>query len=134
MPLWGISGIIIWQNNIYTQQIGLLFSAFVLFCLSGPLRGLGKVYDSENIQEADWLHDFYQTVLVAPIKILGRVLWLLIDFLIIERTIVSSLTSSSNLMVKVLDRMHTGSLFSSAGYVFLGLGLFAAVIYAKVHN
>lgn len=134
LPLWGISGIIIWQNNIYTLQIGLLFSAFVLFCLSGPLRGLGKVYDSENIQEADWLHDFYQTVLVAPIKILGRVLWLLIDFLIIERTIVSSLTSSSNLMVKVLDRMHTGSLFSSAGYVFLGLGLFAAVIYAKVHN
>ena len=112
----------------------IIWGAFVAFWLSGPLRTLGKVYDSENLQEADWLHDFYQAVLVAPIKILGRVLWLLIDFLIIERTIVSSLTSGSNLLVRVLDRMHTGSAFSNAGYVILGLGLFAAIIYAKVYN
>lgn len=134
LPLWIICGIIIWQIGKPSTQIWIIWGAFVAFCFAGPLRPLGKVYDSENLQEADWLHDFYQTVLVAPIKILGRVLWLLIDFLIIERTIVSSLTSGSNLLVRVLDRMHTGSAFSNAGYVALGLGLFAAIIYAKVYN
>ena len=134
MPLWAICGIIIWQTGKSTPQIWIVFGAFVAFLLLGPLRTLGKVYDSEAIQDTDWINDFYQTILVAPIKILGRVLWLLIDFLIIERTIVSSLTSGSNLLVRVLDRMHTGSVFSNAGYVILGLGLFAAVIYAKVHN
>ncbi len=134
LPLWAMCGIIIWQQEKPTAQIWIIWGAFLVFLFSGPLRTLGKAYDSENLQEADWLHDFYQVVLIAPIKILGRVLWLLIDFLIIERTIVSSLTSGSNLLVRVLDRMHTGSVFSNAGYVFLGLGLFAAIIYAKVYN
>ena len=101
---------------------------------AGPLRLLNKLYEVENIQEADWFDDMYETLLIAPVKILGRILWLTIDFLIIERTIISSLSGGTTLLVRLLDRMHTGTWIGGAMYVLAGLLITASLVYVKVNR
>lgn len=124
----------IWQSGFYHAGVWYVYAAFLLVLFSGPLRRLRRLYDSEAVQEADWFDDMYETLLVAPVKILGRILWLTIDFLIIERTIVSSLSGGTALLVRILDRMHTGTWAGSFLYVSAGLLIAAAAVYVKVNG
>ena len=124
----------IWQSGFYHAGVWYVYAAFLLVLFSGPLRRLRRLYDSEAVQEADWFDDMYETLLVAPVKILGRILWLTIDFLIIERTIVSSLSGGTALLVRILDRMHTGTWAGSLLYVSAGLLIAAAAVYVKVNG
>lgn len=122
------------QSGFYHAGVWYVYAAFLLVLFSGPLRRLRRLYDSEAVQEADWFDDMYETLLVAPVKILGRILWLTIDFLIIERTIVSSLSGGTALLVRILDRMHTGTWAGSLLYVSAGLLIAAAAVYVKVNG
>lgn len=125
---------LIWKNGFYSAGVWCAYAAFLLVLIAAPLRWFRKLYDSEIIQEADWFDDMYKMLLIAPVKILGRILWLTIDFLIIERTIVSSLSGATMLLVRILDKMHTGTWGGSLLYVSAGLLIAAAVVYVKVNG
>ena len=134
LPVAAAVVFMIWKSGFCHVGSWYVYAAFLLVLFSGPLRRLRRLYDSETVQEADWFDDMYETLLVAPVKILGRILWLTIDFLIIERTIVSSLSGGTALLVRILDRMHTGTWAGSLLYVSAGLLIAAAAVYVKVNG
>lgn len=134
LPYAAAAAFVIWKNDCYDWMVGGIYALFLVVLFLGPLRSLGRLYEAETLQEADWFDDIYETLLVAPVKILGRILWLTIDFLIIERTIVSSLSGATTLLVRLLEKMHTGTWTGSLLYVSAGLMITAAVVYMKVRG
>lgn len=134
LPMAGACAYIILQDNLYTMEVLYVFGAFVLMMIIGPLRWLDKIYDNEKIQDADFFHVVYEAFLIAPIKILGRILWLTIDFLVIERTIVSSLSASIEFLISVSRKIHNGSKLSGFLFTILGFAIVLAVFYWKVNR
>ena len=95
---------------------------FALFIFR-PLKQLDKFYDKAEIQESDYLSNIYELLIVTPIKVIGRVLWLLIDFVFIERTVISSIQNALRFMVYVFKKIHSGRFFGEILFVLLGLGI-----------
>lgn len=131
MPVVGAIAYIIYLDNFYTKEVLYVFAAFILVMVIGPLRWLDKIYDNEKVQAADYFHETYEVLLVAPIKILGRILWLTIDFLIIERTIISSLSAVMTFLTTVSKKIHNNSRFSWFFFTLFGLAVAFGVYYWK---
>lgn len=107
-------------NNIYNAYI---FVALGGLTLLGITRFFNRFCDTEFIQSGDWLEKIYELFILAPIRILGRILWLTIDFLFIERTIVNSLQHSVNFTINILQKAQSPGILRYAGFTILGLGI-----------
>lgn len=111
-----------WQNaySLYAIIVVLVLT-FV-----GPLRFLARLSDVEVIQNNDILEKIYNAFFLEPIRILGRVLWLTIDFLLIERTLISSLHHFVNLFIRILQKIQKPYWYS---YLLMSLSGLGIVIY-----
>lgn len=132
LPIVGISTFIIYQNNLFSNEFWMSLGGFILFMLIGPFRKLDKIYDVFYIQEAELFAKMYDVLLITPIKILGRILWLTIDFLFIEKTIIYSVTKISNIMTQNLQRLHNSTWINYIIMTMLGLGTMLAVFYLRI--
>ena len=85
--------------------------AVALFCVAfiwfNPLRFLADWYERDEIQLSEFFEHFYEYVVVAPLNILGRILWLTVDFLLIERTIINSFSNVTGVLIRVSEKIHT---------------------------
>ena len=113
----------IYLNNYYSWQLILCEAILLFLVVVYPLRSLQQIYEEDNIQLSNFFERLYEVVLLAPLNILGRVLWLTVDFLLIERTILSSISHVRNVLINLSGRMHSCRLI---GYIFttlLGLAI-----------
>lgn len=104
------------------QLYAVLF-IWIIFSRLGILRFLNRFNDSEWIQEGDLLQKIYGTFIIAPVRILGRVLWLSIDFVIIERTIIGSISQTTGILVRGLQRVQNTAWINYLFMLLLGLGI-----------
>lgn len=104
-------------------RTGCVFGAFVLFMMIAPFRNFSSFYENEELQSGEWLNRIYENLLIAPIKILGRILWLTVDFLFIERTILSSLSHFTEISVTFAKRLQSYGWLSYLLWGVGGLGL-----------
>ena len=100
--------------------------AFLFVFLTRPLRFLDRFYDNETVQAAEPVMAFYNAALITPLTVLGRILWLLVDFLLIEKTFVNTLNNVVNALVRLTARIHTD--VRGSGLVFTAAGLAAAAV------
>lgn len=127
LPVLLMSGFLIFHNNLLSKDILYVLSAFGILLLIQPFRSLVALAEYEALQDEDYFEKLYEAIILAPIKILGRILWLLVDFILIERTIISSLNESTSLLVRLTGRLHNSSLWS---YLLLSLfGLVAMILF-----
>lgn len=130
LPALALGGFLIYHNYLFSPQIFYAFLVFLLLMVIQPFRPLVSLAEYEAIQEEDYFEKLYEAVILTPIRIIGRVLWLLVDFILIERTIISSLNESTSLLVRLTAKLHTSSLWS---YLLLSLfGLGAMVLFCFV--
>ncbi len=94
-----------------------------------PLRCLDKWYDSEEIQNADYFSTAYELLIITPVKVVGRLLWLAVDFVFIERTIINSVQNALTFLIFLLRRLHSGTTLRSLLFVLFGF----AVVFAVWH-
>ena len=78
------------------------------------------------IQKTDLFSTAYHLFIVGPIKVLGRVLWLTVDFLIIERTVINSLHKMLMILINIFQRLHTDSRWAYV-FFFLAGGVLAGI-------
>ncbi len=98
----------------------------VLF-FSRPLRRLDALYDNENLQEADYLGTAYELLIITPVKVIGRLLWLTVDFVFIERTIINSVQNALSFMIFLFRRIHSGTTIGALMFVLLGFAVIGIV-------
>lgn len=101
----------------------MAFAVFLLLLAIYPLRRLSRYYADEELQLAEFFKRFYELVVLTPITVLGRILWLTIDFVIIERTIINSLSDMIKFLIKVSQKIHQPTLINYILLALCGLGI-----------
>ncbi len=88
-----------------------------------PLRQLDRWYESDIVQEADYMNALYEWLIITPVKVIGRVLWLTVDFIFIERTIINSVQNALKFMICIFRRIHSGTLGGAILFILLGFAV-----------
>ncbi len=110
-------------------EVYAVLSVFALVSVLRPYRLWQKLYDNETLQNADGLSALLHFCFVSPIHFLGRILWLTIDFLIIERTLLSSLSEFSAAFSKGYLWLHKNEWRSVVVFALLGAALIVGSFY-----
>lgn len=126
LTIGSVAGWIGWHSHYCSPALWYAGLAFVFLLLTNPLRGFRIFYDKEKLQQADYFSGFYDIFIISPIKILGRILWLTIDFLIIEKTIITFLDKTMRLLIALFAKLHTNSLRGYLFFLFVGTVMAAA--------
>jgi len=124
----GVFGAFYFNADFY-WTLPLLLGLFLLLLVIHPLRQISALYERDELQLSEFFERFYEVVLLAPLSIMGRVLWLTVDFLLIERTILSSLSHFRNVLINLSSRLHSCRLI---GYILTTLlGIILMFIFGK---
>ena len=96
---------------------------FGLLLVIHPLRGLSRFYADEELQLSEFFKRFYELLILTPITVLGRILWLTIDFVIIEHTIINSLSDMIKFLIRISQKIHQPQLLNYILLTLCGLGV-----------
>ncbi len=124
----GLLGTLYWSGNYKAGWLYAGLAVWVAFSRLGILRFLSRLNDSEWVQEADLLQKIYSLFIIAPVRVLGRVLWLSIDFVIIERTIIGSISQTTGVLVRGLQRVQNTTWINYLFMLLLGLGIIVVCV------
>lgn len=118
-----------------TDAFSYYAAAFtVLICLvfiSRPFRFLNPCLSNSFIQNAQPVMKFYYFLLVLPLTVMGRVLWILIDFLLIERTLLYALQRIVSLLVCCSQNIHAQLKIGGVAFVLCGIAVLLLSFFAK---
>ena len=129
LPVFIGVGYSFYYSTVLSWMMLLVGSGFLLLIFAHPLRKLACLYERDELQLNEFFERFYEIILLAPLNIMGRVLWLTVDFLLIERTILSSFAHTRNALINLSSRMHSCRLI---GYILTTLlGIILMFIFWK---
>ncbi len=105
----------------------LLLGAWIGLFFLRPLRRLDGLYNNDTLQEADYVGTAYELLIITPVKVIGRLLWLTVDFVFIERTIISSVQNALGFMIFLFRRIHSGTLTGALLFTLLGFAVIGII-------
>lgn len=110
LPVLAALGWLIWQYPFVPSSavVGAV-AAFGFLLAVWPQRLSNWLADNETLQEQDWLDDFYRLFIVSPLHLLGRVLWLAVDFVVIERRVIGTVSNVSGYVSVVTEKLQAPS-------------------------
>lgn len=132
LPVVTITAVLLYHNNYYQPLVFYIFSGFLLLIMVYPFRRLETLADLEAVQEEDYFEKFYDLIILTPIKIIGRILWLLVDFILIERTIISSLNEGTSFLVKTAGKINNASFWGYLALSLLGIAIMILYYYVRL--
>ena len=103
----------------------------LLFLLIRPYLWLNKIEFLENFQNVDVFSNLLHKIFIEPIYFFGRILLLTIDFLIIDRTFLNSLTKMRELTVRTFNYFHAKINRSYLYFILLGVIILACSSYGR---
>ena len=103
-------------DNFY-YWLGIYIALLIL----NPYRWLYKVYHSSTIQTASGFSGGFYLLVAQPVEFLGRILLLTIDFLIIEKSILGTLSKTNTLLMKLFNKMHQPDLINKIFFIAVGV-------------
>ncbi len=113
--------------DFHRLEVGLLGGGclvFLLFLWLNPLGFTLRWAENEKLQDADLIGKVYNGFVLMPLRLLGRILWITIDFLFIERTVIASLSQTTGLIVGGLHKIQAAAWLNYLVMVLIGLGFF----------
>lgn len=127
-PLRWLPGVAIllylgYASNFYALPLWGGLAVLALLVWVYPLRRMSKLYASEELQFSEFFNRFYELLILAPLSVLGRILWLAVDFLIIERTIINSLSHFTGVLIGLSQQIHSARLITYLIMSAFGLGI-----------
>ena len=124
----GAWSIVFYLFKANQDLISLAFALSVLLflCLSGNITWF---YKFGKLQKADFFSKLYDLIFVKPVMILGRGLWLLVDFMIMEKHVVGSVEAAGNISSGYIEKIRNCSAIIQLLWLLLFLALFAASFY-----
>lgn len=101
---------------------------FIILLTGYPYHWLPSIKRTSTIDICSkWLYLLF----VAPIEFLGRILWLTIDFLIIERTFLNGLSKCCTILQVFFERIHHLSIRNALLFWLLGLIIISYCLYGE---
>lgn len=108
----------------------VLYGSAFLFISFLPVPAfIFRCYKQEKMQFLNISADFCQKVFLAPLQFTGRILWLLVDWMFVEKLIVGTLQTSLLAFVRLFRNMHYNRVIGVLFLLLLLSGLLAAAFY-----
>lgn len=108
----------------------VLYGLVFLFISFLPVPAFILQYCKQNkIQFLSVSADFYQRVFIAPLQFTGRILWLLVDWMFVEKLLVGTLQTFLLAFVRLFRNMHYNRIIGGLFLLLLLSGLLAASFY-----
>ena len=120
LPITVATVLICYYCKIAPWMLLLIMTGWLMFFIIRPLRRLDALYENDNLQEADYISMTYDLLIVTPVKIFGRLLWLTVDFVFVERTIINSIQKALNFMISIFQHLHSGTLSAAILFIIFG--------------
>ncbi len=117
-------------TNIDFYKLNLVSLALFIFI---PHKIFIKIGTS-SIWRNDVLTKFYEILIVYPLKFLGRILWLAFDVVVIERSIIGSISMVTSSIVSGLHKLQEVRWINFLLGLILGLILLTAYLGAYVYE
>ncbi|MBE6452855.1 MAG: hypothetical protein E7012_05145 [Alphaproteobacteria bacterium] len=125
LALGGVWFVLI-DNFKFEECTIYVFIGFVLCSLFTPQRFINLLADKTDIQDGDFFSTFYHSFIISPLRLLGRILWLLVDFIVIERSLIGNFSDTTLSGIGYLQKIQSKGLIS--WLCFFGLGLLILII------
>ena len=121
IPIVCICGWFLWQTRFWMYQNFYIFSAISLLTLIFIPNRQIDIIGKKQIWQSDFLNRFYENVFVRPIKLFGRILWLAFDVMVVERSIIASVSQLSKTIVACMHKIQENYKYSYLFSVLTGL-------------
>ena len=128
--LLGLWGVLLLYARIPNDPIYIGFSA-VAMVVVGLSDSISYFYKFKKLQNADLFSDFYDNFLVRPLMVLGRALWILVDFMILERQVGASVVAAGEASSNYIEDLRESPTFVRVLFLLLMLAVFAASFYVE---
>lgn len=120
---------VVWKFKLYDNFAVLgITAATIALSLTGLMRFLNPLAEIDSFQEADWLTRIYHSLFLMPLRVLGRILWLAVDFVVIERTVIGSISETTSLLVRGLRKVQTALWMNYLLMALIGFGIIVFAI------
>ena len=127
LPVAAAAAVLCWSFRLSPLWLTPLLAAWLGLFFLRPLRRLDALYDNDVLQEADYVGTAYELLIITPVKVIGRLLWLTVDFVFIERTIISSVQNALGFMIFLFRRIHSGTVTGMLLFMLLGFAVIGIV-------
>lgn len=131
LPGLALLGWIAYEAGDYSYPIWIAFTGMLFLIWAYPLRQIAEIYHNDEFQLSEFFNRAYDLLILAPLSILGRILWLLVDFLIIERTIITSISKFTALLIRISQRVNSSRLLNYILMSVLGIGIMFLLVRIK---
>ena len=132
LPIAVLTALLIWKMPHLQTELLYFGTAYIFLLFFDPLSKTAVLYEKEAVQESDVFEDVFDFLIVTPLTILGRILWLLVDFILIERTMINSLSNCTSFLIRNVGRLNVFSWGRSSLYLLASMGLLALCAYGYV--
>ncbi len=129
VPVVLFGGLVFSYFGLPLKNVWLGLALVLMLIVANPLAKLEQIYAYDKIQKAAPCSFLFEVLLVFPVRILGRVLWLLIDFVFIERTIINTLRRLMAFLVKTVAILHVNMFVGAFIFTFIGGAILIWVYY-----
>lgn len=123
LPSLAVLGWYVYHEQYRNLTVWGAISVFLILIAAYPFRRLSRFYNNEEVQLSEFFGSLYDYIIVAPITIVGRMLWLTVDFVIIERTILNSINRLTGFLIGISRKIHQSSVINYIMLTLLGLGI-----------
>lgn len=109
VELFGLSAVLWYcfhSNEISVFGVSL---AFIVFCCIHPLQKLSVLYRNSRLQNLDFFGALYRT-LVKSLRLCGKILWLLVDRLLMEKVIIGIIKLLGKGNIRLFRTLHQSRL------------------------
>ncbi len=127
LPILVGAGISFYMQTIWSHP--LFWScvlSFVLLCFLLPQKLVNMFSENEILQETDWLAATYRLLIISPLRLLGRILWLAVDFVVIERSIIGTLSGGVEMLENGLNKLQSQT--QKNYFILMVVGMFLLVL------
>ena len=131
--LIGCTALFYFENPWHNKYFYLLFAEFLMLLWVAPYQIFIKI-GNYSWWQSDILTKIYETILVYPLRLLGRVLWLAFDVVVIERSVIGSISTLTSSVVNELHKFQEPKLINFILGLMLGGILLSAYLGAYIHE
>ncbi len=98
------------QFNWKSPVFWLMSTVFMILTLSGLSSPLSRFSQNKKLQQLDWLEKIYRFMFVSLLQNIGRILWLIIDWKLVEKFVTETILKIWQTSLRIF-RIIQNSLF-----------------------
>jgi hypothetical protein len=121
LPILVVCGWFLWQTKFWQYQFFYIMSLFavvsLVFVPVSKIDNIGR----HRIWHNYFLNQFYGILFIRPLKLFGRILWLAFDVVVIERSIIASVSHFSQTVVLGMHKIQENNKYNYLYGIFLGI-------------